>query len=121
MAAMIARRVNPRGWQRPNSQFSSVRAEQHRICAASALVRRRFALHSKISFLKCAVLAAREPVLSGVGVDSVRLRFTQILCQPVLAGDHQFAAPNLSPRRSLRGALARKLGRKFCANGWCRF
>jgi hypothetical protein len=67
------------------------------------------------------VLAAREPVLSGVGVDSVRLRFTQILCQPVLAGDHQFAAPNLSPRRSLRGALARKLGRKFCANGWCRF
>jgi hypothetical protein len=121
MAVVMARRVNPRGIARPASQRRSVRSEQQSRPAASSRVSPLRRLHPAISFLKCAVLAAREPVLSGVGVDCVRLRFTPILCQPVLAGAHQFAAPNLSPRRSLRGALARKVGRKFCANGGCHF
>jgi hypothetical protein len=36
---------------------------------------------------KCAMLVAREPVLSGVGVVGV-MRFTPIFCQPVLARNH---------------------------------
>ncbi len=117
MAVVMARRVNPRGIARPASQRRSVRSAQQRRRAASSRVSPLRRLHPAISFLKCAVLAAREPVLSGIGVVAVRLRFTPILCQPVLAGDHQFAAPNLSPRRSLRGALARKVRLRFCANG----
>lgn len=84
---MMARRVNPRGAQRASSQFSSVRGEQHRICAASAHVSRRPARQATISLWKCAMLVAREPALSGIGVGVV-LRFAPILCQPVLAGNH---------------------------------
>ena len=89
MAVVIARRVNPRGAQRPASHFSSVRSVQQSRRAASSRVSPLRRLHPAMSFLKCAVLAAREPVLSGVGVDSVRLRFTPILCQPVLAEGHR--------------------------------
>ena len=84
----MARRVNPRGIERPASHRRNVAAEQQSIVAASASVRRRIVLHSAISLWKCAVLAAREPDLSGVGVVVGVLRFTLIFCQPCLAGSH---------------------------------
>jgi len=79
----MARRVNPRGIERPASQRLNVRSVQQSRHAASARVRRH------ISLWKCAVLAAREPDLSGVGVVVGVLRFTLIFCQPCLAGSHR--------------------------------
>ena len=84
----MARRVNPRGIERPASQRLNVRSVQQSRPAASARVRRHIVLHSTISLWKCAVLAAREPDLSGVGVVVGVLRFTLIFCQPCLAGSH---------------------------------
>jgi hypothetical protein len=95
IAPRMARRVNPRGIERPASQRAIVRSVQHSRRAVSASVSLRICRHSTISLLKSAVLAAREPVLSGVGVDSVRLRFTPIFCQPALARNHQFESPKV--------------------------
>ena len=92
MAAMMDRRVIPRGVARPASQRLNVCSVQHRSRAACAGGRLRRLRHARMSCEKCAVLAAREPVLSGVGV-VCGFRFTPILCQPVLAVNH---------RRSLR-------------------
>jgi hypothetical protein len=84
----MARRVNPRGIKRSRSQFVIVRSVQHRSRAASAGKRPRRWRHATMSCENCAVLAAREPDLSGFGVVWDVIRFTPIFCQPVLARNH---------------------------------
>ncbi|MEQ1862245.1 MAG: hypothetical protein ABMA13_20195 [Chthoniobacteraceae bacterium] len=105
----MARRVNPRGIARPVSQRSTVRSVQHKALAASASVKARSARHAMMSFANCAVLAAREPDLSGVVVVWDVMRFTPIFCQPCPAVIHREPAPNLARATSPSAALARKL------------